>query len=38
MADLGVYGSVILKWILKYDEKEWTGFIWLKTRTIGELL
>jgi hypothetical protein len=31
-------GRIILKWILKkYDEKVWTGFIWLWTGTSGGL-
>jgi hypothetical protein len=36
---LDVYGRIILKWILeKYDGVVWTGFIWLRLWTRGELL
>lgn len=34
--DLGVHGTVTLKWILKeYDHGMWTGFIWHRTGTSG---
>jgi hypothetical protein len=37
--DIGVYGRIILNWIIKKQD-EWarTGFIWLRKQTIGELL
>jgi hypothetical protein len=37
--DLDVGGRVILKWIIdKYDGLVWTGSIWLRIGTNGELL
>jgi hypothetical protein len=37
--DLGVYGKIILKWILgKWCGKLWTGCIWLRIGTTGGLL
>jgi hypothetical protein len=39
LEDADVDGRVIIKWILiKSACKTWTGFIWLRIRTIGELL
>jgi hypothetical protein len=36
---LGVDEKIILEWMLgKYGEKFWTGFIWLRIGTSGELL
>jgi hypothetical protein len=37
--DLGVYGRIILEWILeKYSGKVWTGFIWHRIWTSGGFL
>jgi hypothetical protein len=37
--NVGVNGKIILGWILgKYDEKVWTGFIWLGIGINGGLL
>jgi hypothetical protein len=34
LEDLGVYGRIILKCILKnWDREAWTGFIWLRKGT-----
>jgi len=34
--DLGVDGRIILEWILgKYNEKFWTGCVWLRIATSG---
>jgi hypothetical protein len=34
----GVRGKIVLEWILgKYGGKVWTGFIWLRKETNGEL-
>jgi hypothetical protein len=34
-----VDGRIILEWILKkWGEKVWTGFIWLRMGSSGELL
>jgi hypothetical protein len=32
--DLGVNGR-ILKWIFKWDEEAWTGFLWLRIGADG---
>jgi hypothetical protein len=37
--DLDVVGKVVLEWISgKQGGEVWTGFIWLRTETIGGLL
>jgi hypothetical protein len=39
LEDLGVDGRIILEQILwKYDERIWTGCIWLNIGTTGGLL
>jgi hypothetical protein len=35
LGNLGVYGRIILKWILKIERSAWTGFIWLRFGTGG---
>ena len=30
-------GRILLKWIIKWDGRVQTGFIWLRIRTIGGL-
>jgi len=37
--DLGVDEKLLFKCVLKKEVwREWTGFIWLRTGTIGEIL
>jgi len=37
--DIGVDWKIILEWILeKWCGKLWTGYIWIRVRTSGELL
>jgi len=37
--DVGIYERIILEWILgEQSGKAWTGFIWLRIGTSGELL
>jgi hypothetical protein len=36
--DLDAGGSIILKWVLKKFGVVWTGLIWLRIGTSGELL
>jgi hypothetical protein len=39
LEDLGVYGKIILEWILgKYGGEVWTGCIWLRIGTSGRIL
>ena len=38
LEDLYVDGSIILKYIWKYDGKAWIGFIWLMTWISSRLL
>jgi hypothetical protein len=35
----GTYGRIVLKWIFrKWVEKAWTGLIWLRRGTGGQIL
>jgi hypothetical protein len=34
---LRVHGRIILKFVLKKDMRVWTGLIWLRTGTSGEI-
>ena len=38
LKDLGVDGSILLKWIIGVAWEAWTGFIWLRMGTNGGLL
>jgi hypothetical protein len=35
---LGAEGRIILKWIVKYCWRMWSGVLWLRTGTSGRLL
>jgi hypothetical protein len=39
LEDLGMEGRIIIKCLLgRWDEKAWTGFIWVRIETSGGLL
>jgi hypothetical protein len=38
MKDPGVNGTIMLKWMKKWDGGAWTGLIWLRIVTGGGLL
>jgi hypothetical protein len=39
LEDLGLYGKIILKWLIrKQGGRVWTGIIWFRIDTVGRLL